>query len=334
MWPNNPRSKPSNKADKQLLEQITERELYTGYHSVHYKDNPDSKRSSFPPLPLYENDRLIEEDPDQAIMTRRFTESAVEFIHQNKDRPFFLYLAHPMPHVPLFAGAAFKGNSARGLYGDTVEEIDWGIGQLRDALERHKIAEKTLVVFTSDNGPWLYYGVDGGSAGPLRDGKASTYEGGVRVPAVFWMPGTVEKGLVTGVPAGNMDFLATIAELVGFDLDADRVVDSRSLLSVLKGEKQDSPRTYFHYFANGRSGKFPNYTGIRDDRWKLRIETQKDGTLVPLELYDLGEDPSERFDRASVFPDKVGKLLEEARKFNKVFRQQTRPAGISTHKWE
>ena len=334
MWSNNPRSKPSPDADPVLLKQITEREKYTGYHSVHYIDNPDSRRSAFPPLPLYENEKVAETDPDQSTMTRRFTESAVAFIQRNKDKPFFLYLAHPMPHVPLFAGEAFAGTSCRGTYGDTVEEIDWGMGEIRRTLEELGLEQKTLVIFTSDNGPWLYYGVDGGSAGPLRDGKTSTYEGGVRVPAVFWMPGTVSKGLVSGVTSGNMDFLATVADLAGFQLDADRIIDSRSLMPVLMGETCDSPREYFHYFAGGRSTGYPNYTGIRDSRWKLRVEIKEDGSLVPIELFDLGEDPSERFDRKEVFPEIVDRLLEEAVQFNKTFRQQLRPAGVTDYEWK
>lgn len=134
MWPNNPRSKPSGKEDEVLLQQITTREKYTGYHSVHYLDDPDSRRSTFPPLPLFENDKVVETDPDQTTMTRRFTESAVEFIRRNRDRPFYLYLAHPMPHVPLFAGEEFAGTSYRGTYGDTVEEIDWSMGEIRRTL--------------------------------------------------------------------------------------------------------------------------------------------------------------------------------------------------------
>lgn len=154
------------------------------------------------------------------------------------------------------------------------------------------------------------------------------------MPAVFWMPGTVRQGLVSGVTAGNIDFLATVADLAGIQLDRDRIVDSRSLLPVLKGESQASPREYFHYFAGGRSAGYPNYTGIRDNRWKLRVELQGDGSLVPIELFDLGEDPSERFDRKDVFPQIVERLLVEAVKFNLALRKQLRPAGISDHEWE
>ncbi|MEX0322406.1 MAG: sulfatase [Puniceicoccaceae bacterium] len=334
MWPNNPRSRPSPHADTELLEQITQRERYTGYHSVHYKDDPEAKRSMFPPLPLFLNKQVIEKDPDQSTMTRRFTESAVEFIHRNKDRPFFLYLAHPMPHVPLFAGKDFKGKSLRGLYGDTIEEIDWSVGQLRKALEAEGIASQTMLVFTSDNGPWLQYGIDGGSAGRLRDGKGTTYEGGVRVPAVFWMPGTFKDGLTTSALSGNFDLLATVAGMVGFDLDPERIIDSRSLLPILSGESDEPPRRYFHYFASGRRSGYPNYCGIRDEKWKLRIETQQDGSLVPLELFDLAEDPSERFDRATNHPDKVERLLRIARAYNREFRKQLRPVGVTEHQWE
>ncbi len=159
--------------------------------------------------PLYRNEDLIERPADQTTLTRRYTEQAVKFIHEHKGGPFFLYLAHTFPHVPLFASGKFQGQSRRGLYGDVVEEIDWSVGQVLDALRREGLDRNTLVFFTSDNGPWLTQGEAGGSAGPLRDGKGSTWEGGMREPGIAWWPGRVPAGVVTRELACTMDLFTT-----------------------------------------------------------------------------------------------------------------------------
>src|SRR5262249_9484842 len=147
-----------------------------------------------------DGERVIERNPDQRNLTKRYTEHAVEFIERNKNRPFFLYVAHSMPHVPLHVSDAFKGKSGRGLYGDVILEIDWSVGQILDALNRAGLDRKTLVVFTSDNGPWLSYGDQAGSAGPLREGKMTTFEGGHREPFVVRWPGRVPAGSICREP--------------------------------------------------------------------------------------------------------------------------------------
>ena len=152
---------------------------------------------NLPPLPLYEGEKVVETDPDQSAFTRRFTERALQFIERNRARPFFLYLAHVMPHVPIFASAAFRGRSKAGLYGDVIEELDASAGEILAALERHHLEQKTLVLFLSDNGPFLSYGAHAGSPGPLREGKLTAFEGGVRVPFIAFWPGRIPPGRVS-----------------------------------------------------------------------------------------------------------------------------------------
>src|SRR5581483_8294275 len=158
-----------------------------------------------PPLPLYENETVVEHDPDQSQFTRRFTERAVRFIDQHKDRPFILYVPHVMPHVPIFASARFRGTSGRGLYGDVIQELDWSVGEILAALRRNGLDDKTVVIFASDNGPFLSYGEHAGSAGKLRGGKLTTFEGGVRVPGIVRWPGHVPAGRVCGELVTTMD---------------------------------------------------------------------------------------------------------------------------------
>ena len=170
-----------------------------------------------------QNDRVIERPVDHRTLTKRYTEQAVRFIAANKNGPFFLYLAHSLPHIPLARSDEFVGHSAGGMYGDVIEEIDWSVGQVLDALRAAGVERNTLVLFTSDNGPWLPFRDHGGSAGPLKQGKGTTWEGGVRTPAIFWWPGTVRPGVVTGMGSG-LDLLATAASLAGAH-DARRSTD-------------------------------------------------------------------------------------------------------------
>ena len=179
-------------------------------------------QTGLPPLPLIENEKVVGHDPDQSQFTRLFTERAISFIERNQKRPFFLYLPHVMPHVPIFASEKFRGRSHRSLYGDVVEELDWSVGQIMDTLQRLGLNDRTLVIFTSDNGPWLIFNEHGGSAGLLRGGKGSTWEGGVRVPAIMRWPGHIPADVPTSAIASNIDLFTTILKLAGAEVPKDR----------------------------------------------------------------------------------------------------------------
>lgn len=185
--------------------------------------------------PVLRNEAEIERGPDQTQLTRRYTEEAQKFIRERRGGPFFLYLAHNMPHVPLFASERFKGRSPRGLYGDVVEELDWSVGEILETLRREKLEQNTLVFFSSDNGPWLIFNQHGGSAGLLREGKGSTWEGGMRVPGIAWWPGKIAPGGVHRGIASTMDLFTTSLRLAGADVPADRVIDGLDLRPVLLG---------------------------------------------------------------------------------------------------
>src|SRR3954470_10124215 len=186
-------------------------------------------------VPLMRNEEIIERPANQNLFAKRYADEATRFIREHKDKPFFLYFAHNMPHVPLFASPDFEGKSRRGLYGDTVEEIDHSVGVVLDALRDAKLAEKTLVIFTSDNGPWLMYNQQGGSAGLLREGKGSTWEGGMREPAIAWWPSKIPAGSVTKELASTMDLFTTAAKLASADVPTDRIIDGVDLRPLLFG---------------------------------------------------------------------------------------------------
>ncbi len=276
----------------------------------------------FPPLPLIEGDTTIELNPDQSQLTTQITERAVAFIDRNKDRPFFLYVPHPMPHVPLFVSEKFKGKSEHGIYGDVIMEIDWSVGEIVAALKRNGLDRKTLVIFTSDNGPWLSYGTHGGSALPLREGKGTTFEGGVRVPFVAWWPGRIPAGSVRDEPMMTIDILPTITRLIGGQLPK-RPIDGKDawqLLSGASGARSPQEVYYIYYRTN-------ELQAILSGRWKLHLphryrtlagrEGRSDGLPVEyshkntaVELYDLKSDISETRDLAAERPDIVAKLMK------------------------
>ncbi|HAY99538.1 MAG TPA: arylsulfatase [Opitutae bacterium] len=256
-------------------------------------------------VPLMRDELCIEFPVDQNTLTRRYTEEAVRFIEMHKERPFFLYFAHSMPHIPLYASPEFEGKSEAGLYGDCIEEIDWSVGQVLDALKQHGLDRNTLVVYSSDNGPWDLKGDDGakvkgdqnrsvgGSAFPLRGHKFSTWEGGMRVPTLMWSPGQILAGKVCGEIASTIDLLPTIAALTGADLPAARI-DGVSLVPLLKGVDGARPRELFFYGTDG----------VRSGNWKA-IRNKKTKTF---ELYDLSTDVSESRDLASERPDILARL--------------------------
>ncbi len=266
-------------------------------------------KSEYWNVPLMRNDRIVERPADQNTITKRYTEEAVRFIEQNKGRPFFLYLAHNLPHVPLFCSEDFRNTSARGLYGDVVEEIDSGIGRVLDTLRREGLAQNTFVVFTSDNGPWLAYDQHGGSAGLLREGKGCTFEGGMREPCILWWPGTIRPAVIHDMGA-TMDLYTTILRLGGAEVPTDRVVDGLDLRPVLFSEGPSPRDTMFYY----RGTKL---FAVRKGPYKAHFVTQSGyGGDKPVEhdsplLYHLGHDPSEKYDIAKDHPDVIAAIRAE-----------------------
>lgn len=297
-----------------------------------------------PALPLYEGEKVVELDPDQSQFTRRFTERAVSFIERNRDRPFFLYLPHVMPHVPIFASERFKGKSQRGLYGDVVEELDWGIGEIMSALRRLGLDERTIVVFASDNGPFLSYGDHAGSARPLREGKLTTYEGGVRVPCLVRWPGKIPAKRVSDALFTTMDFYVSFAKLIGATLP-EHPIDGIDVRPLLFGEPGARARETFWYYSGdelhavregdwklhvpheylvvaaepGRGGKPSNWanmkplshtvSGIRGIASRHGYRVEETG----IALYNLKADPGEKNNVAAAHPEIVTRLQEQVR---------------------
>ena len=258
-------------------------------------------RSEYWNVPLIRDDRVIERAPDQSRLTRRYTADAVRFIHEHRERPFFLYFAHTFPHVPLFASDGFLGRSPRGLYGDAVEELDWSVGQVIGALRAEALDRDTLVWFTSDNGPWLTQFEQGGSAGGLRDGKGSTWEGGMRVPGIAWWPGRIAPGRVTDEPAATLDLLPTAAALAGAPVPTDRPLDGFDLTPLLLGTGP-GPRTEFAFYRGIRLFAF------RQGAFKAHFFTEpgyggSPKPHTPPALYHLGHDPGESYDIAARHPE-------------------------------
>ena len=260
-------------------------------------------------VPLLRNEEEIERPAEQHTLTRRYTEEATRFIRERRNRPFFLYLPYTMPHVPLFASTDFQGKSPRGLYGDVVEELDWSVGQVLETLRKERLAENTLVFFTSDNGPWLIQRLAGGSAGLLRDGKGSTWEGGMRVPGIAWWPGKINAGTINRSPACTMDLFSTALELAGATQPADRPIDGRSLLPTLRGDTV-SERPFFYY-------RDTEVWAVRKGPYKAHLTTRSGyGPTPPVVhetplLFHLEHDPSEQHDIAAQHPEVVADLLKE-----------------------
>jgi arylsulfatase A-like enzyme len=280
-------------------------------------------------VPLMRNEKIIERPADQTTITRRYTDEAIAFIRANSARPFFMYVAHNMPHMPLFRSKEFEGKSVRGLYGDVIEELDFNVGRIVQTLRELKIDQNTLVVFTSDNGPWAPYLEQGGSAGLLRGAKGSNWEGGVRVPAIFWWPGTIRPAVVTGL-GSNLDFLQTFASLAGAEPPRDRPLDGYDLTPTLK-QGAPSPRKTLFYYGGA-------LVAVRQGAYKLHLNVMSEGrgggggggggaaaagaraggaaaatpAAAPAEpnaeLYNLDEDPSEKFNLASTRPAIVAEL--------------------------
>ena len=267
--------------------------------------------SEFWNVPLLRNTEIIERPAQQETITKRYTEETVKFIREHKDGPFFAYLAHSLPHVPLFTAEEFNGVSRRGLYGDVIEEIDWSVGQIMQALEEEGIADNTLLFFTSDNGPWLTFDTHGGSAGLLHGGKGMTWEGGMREPGLAWWPGTIPEGVVQPVVASTMDLFTTALSLGGASIPDDRVVDGKDLSAVLKGESTDEVWDAYFFYRGTR------IYAVRMGPWKAHFMTEweyeADNEYTehdPPLLFHLDHDPSEKYNLAESHPEIIAQIKD------------------------
>ena len=298
------------------------------YSNDMWPHNPDAKPGAYPPLPLIEGEKVIKADlapDDLRDLTTRYTERAVSFIERHKDVPFFFYLAHSMPHVPLAVSDKFLGKSQRGLFGDVMMEIDWSVGEVLKALRDNGLDRDTLVIFTTDNGPWLNYGDHAGSAGPLREGKGTCWEGGVRVPCIMRWPGKLPAGTDSDAMLMTIDLFPTIARLVGAELPKHTIdgLDVWPLLSGEPGAKNPHEAYLFYYEQNQLQSLVSG-----DGRWKLQLPhtyrtlAGKPGgrggrpvryeqrTIERPQLFDLSVDLGETTDVASAHADVVGHLLD------------------------
>lgn len=277
---------------------------------------PESKRTDH----FLRNGERIPHPPAEDL-TELFTDEAVAFIERNRERPFFLYLAHTMPHIPLLPPADFRGKSEGGVYGDIIESLDASTGRVLQAVRDAGLAEDTYVIFTSDNGPHP----GDGSPGPFRGGKHGAYEGGVRVPGIVWAPGRVPAGAVCDALASTMDLYPTLARLAGADLPADRVIDGRDITPLFHGEAgAKSPHEQFIYYVReGKTG------GIRVGDWKLLVDVKAGPWNHTGEaLYNLAEDPSEQKDLAAERPEKAAELRTKLEAADGELRRNARPAGV------
>ncbi len=302
-----------------------EPELLPGGQGFDYHFGTPTSNDSRKGTPLLRNGEIIERPTDFDTLTQRYTDEAIAFITANRDRPFFAYIPHSMPHTELGASPKFRGTSKRGLYGDVIEEIDWNVGRLLDAVKALGLEETTYVIFASDNGPWHKKGEHGGSAAPLRGAKTSAWEGGLRVPCIMRAPGRIPAGRVCDEIACTMDLLPTLAALAGAKLPTDRVIDGHDITGLIGGKAGAAGGTEaFYYYVH------THLQAVRSGRWKLHLPRPAQppwgfnwpkfvdpadviNIAVPL-LYDLDADIGERQDVAGEHPDVVKRLLALAEK--------------------
>ncbi len=294
------------------------------YSNDMWPKHPETPKA-YPPLPLMEGDAVLRTLDDQSDLTAQITERAVDFIARNKARPFFLYVPHPQPHVPLFCSERFRGKSGAGLYGDVIQELDWSTGEILKALQTHGLDERTLLIFTSDNGPWLSCGEHSGSAGPLREGKGTSWEGGIRVPCLMRWPGRIAPGTECREMCGTFDLLPSMAALCGAKLP-DNKIDGKDISALITGDagaRTPHDAIFIRYAGN-------ELQAVITPQWKLLLPhtyrtlgdqpKAKDGIparyrQVKLEkpaLYDLLADPGEKHDVSAAHPDVVERLLQLA----------------------
>jgi arylsulfatase A-like enzyme len=294
--------------DMDNVTKIKSREDYRNF----WKDPKNIKVENFN-VPLMRNTEIIERPADQKTITKRFTEEAISYIKKNKDKPFFVYLAHNLPHVPLFASKEFLGTSQRGLYGDVVQEIDFGIGQIIKTLGDEGLADNTIVVFTSDNGPWLSFGINGGSAGLLRAGKGTTWEGGMREPCIFWSPNKIKPALITDLGT-TMDLFTTFSKMAGVPIPNDRIVDGVDLGPTLLGNGPSPRKSVLYYRGTDLyAARLRDYKAhyITEGEYGMFGEREEHDPPV---LYNLSVDPSEKYDIALDHPKVIQQINEMVKK--------------------
>ena len=302
---------------------------------VDYDGSPAQKGSNknqFPPLPLIQQNSPVDTIntlDDQGMLTGRITDAAISFIKRNKKKPFFAYIPHPMPHVPIYASPAFRGKSKQGLYGDVIQEVDYHVGRIMQTLQEEGLDKNTLVIFTSDNGPWFNFGNHAGSTGGFREGKGTSFEGGQRVPCIMRWKGTVPAGVVANQLASTIDILPTLAAFSGASLP-EKKIDGVDLSEVLRGNMDASPRYEFLYYYRKNA-----LEAVRKGNWKLVFQHPSrsylgkkpgfdgfpgpapENTLMYESLYDLRRDPAEQYDVKAFYPEIIRELrllAEEARK--------------------
>ena len=266
-------------------------------------------------VPLMRDEEIIEQPAEQTKLIDRYTQEAVGFIRDHRNEPFFLYLPHTMPHIPMFVSDRFYVEDPHKAYKATIEQIDWSVGQVLDTLKEVGVDRDTLVIFTSDNGPWLSMKHHGGCALPLRDGKFSVYEGGMREPCIMRWPGRIPAGKVCREVSATIDLLPTLARLTGGRLPADRVIDGRDIWPLMAGEPGASTPHEAYYFYRGN-----NLQAIRSGNWKLVRQKEP-------ELYDLEQDIGEKQNVADEHPDIVQRLTDMMTVFDRQLKASARPAG-------
>ena len=293
--------------------------------------------ANYPPLPIIHNDSIESENPDQTQFTKRLTEKTVQFIDQHANKPFFIFLTHPMPHVPISCSEKYKNSSEKGLYGDVIQEIDASVGAIFAKLKTENIRQNTIVIFTSDNGPWLAFGNHAGSALPLREGKHTTMEGGYRVPFIISWPKKIHQNSKSDAMVSAMDLLPTLTRWVNAPMPTQKI-DGIALNSFFEGKTKYSARKNLLYYHG------TEVEAIRSGKWKLHIphSYQKAGNhignngikgnydkaSIGLELFDLRKDPSESVDLSAIYPKIVGQLKGELLQLNKELKATSRQPAI------
>ena len=314
-WMNNPEGHPKNHGFDFYFGLPHSNDMNPVAGKPKGEDNSVDPDPQWWQAPLFENEKLIEQPADQTTLTRRYAQKARQFVQDHKSGPFFLYFPETFPHTPLFASETFRGKSPRGRFGDVVEELDWSVGQVLDAVREAGIEKNTFVFFTSDNGPWLIRGFAGGSAGLLRDGKGSTWEGGMREPGIAWMPGKVPAGTVCHEVATTMDLFATCATWAGAKDPSDRAIDGLDITPLLTATGTVKREVFCYYRGT-------QLFAARLGKWKAHYLTQpsygpeKPAPHNPPLLFDLQADPGESFNVADQHPDvlaQIAKAVEQHR---------------------
>jgi len=290
----------------------------------------------YPPIPLYSNETVLEYNPNINELTTRFTNKSVDFINKHKDDPFMIYLPYSQPHVPVGVSDKFRGKSEQGLYGDAIMEIDWSVGQIIGALDKNGISENTIVLFSSDNGPWLTYGNHAGSTGGLREGKGSTFDGGQKVPFLVRMPGRIPAGKVNDQMLTALDILPTILHITNSSMPKIKPVDGQNVWNNMRGKSKDHKAFFFV--------KGDEVQAVRDGKWKLHLPHKyrivlsegKDGIPgkqdnyggeIELSLFNVDKDPNETKNLASKYPKVVAQLKTLIADFDTDLKENSRPAG-------